>query len=178
MRSNDWRWRISCCGIFCNPQEGSESQGKVCGDSPPSGGISRLQDVQVLWRFPKRVLCLRSASEPSRPKSSDHRPNRTAAEAMQKHLWLSQDAALAGQKWLSQERKDNPSTYEKARFSVRNPQTQTMETVGTATPQIRQSSEQRFPFRKAQQQMGHGYLLHPYGTRRSVLVHDSGSVWQ
>lgn len=135
-----------------------------------------MQDVQVLWRFPKRVLCLRSASEPSRPKSSDHRPNRTAAEAMQKHLWLSQDAALAGQKWLSQERKDNPSTYEKARLSVRNPQTQTMETVGTATPQIRQSSEQRFPFRKAQQQMGHGYLLHPYGTRRSVLVHDSGSV--
>ena len=25
-----YRWRISCCGIFCNLQEGSEATGKIC----------------------------------------------------------------------------------------------------------------------------------------------------
>ena len=29
MRSSACRWRTNCCGIFCDPQEGSEAEGKI-----------------------------------------------------------------------------------------------------------------------------------------------------
>ena len=29
-RYPDYRWRISCCGILCNPQKGCEAKCKVC----------------------------------------------------------------------------------------------------------------------------------------------------
>ena len=29
MRFSGYRWKTSCCGIFCNPQEGSEAEGKI-----------------------------------------------------------------------------------------------------------------------------------------------------
>ena len=32
--------QTSCCGIFCNPQEGGESKGEVCSHLPSSGTVS------------------------------------------------------------------------------------------------------------------------------------------
>ncbi|WP_238316670.1 hypothetical protein, partial [Faecalibacterium gallinarum] len=65
--------------------------------------VSDLADVQILWCFPEWVLRLYPQSEPSEPKSVDYRPDRPAAEEVQKYIWLSPDASVAGQKRLSQE---------------------------------------------------------------------------
>ncbi|MEE1088633.1 MAG: hypothetical protein UIC63_06685, partial [Bacteroidaceae bacterium] len=32
-------WKISCCGIFCSPQKGSEAEGKVCGNLSSPGRV-------------------------------------------------------------------------------------------------------------------------------------------
>ena len=35
MRFNVCEWRMNCCGIFCDPQEGSESKSKIRSHLPP-----------------------------------------------------------------------------------------------------------------------------------------------
>ena len=34
MKSSACRWRTNCCGIFCDPQEGSEAECKIRSDPP------------------------------------------------------------------------------------------------------------------------------------------------
>ena len=51
-------WRMNCCGIFCDPQEGSESKGKVCSDLPPQERVSHCCNVQILFSIEKRLLQL------------------------------------------------------------------------------------------------------------------------
>ena len=60
------RMEMSCCGIFCDPQEGSESKGKVCSDLPPQERVSHCCNVQILFRIEKRLLQLCKADEPAR----------------------------------------------------------------------------------------------------------------
>ena len=59
-------WRMNCCGIFCDPQEGSESKGKVCSDLPPQERVSHCCNVQILFSIEKRLLQLCKADEPAR----------------------------------------------------------------------------------------------------------------
>ena len=91
---------------------------KICGNLSSWRKVSGLQDVQVLWRFPEWVLRLHPQSEPSEPKSADYRPDRPAAEEVQKYIRLSSDASVARQKRLSQESKNCPQTYENQRIVV------------------------------------------------------------
>ena len=58
----------SWCGIFCNPQEGSESQGKICGHLPSQDKVFCACHVQILFRVQKRLLQLCKESEPARSK--------------------------------------------------------------------------------------------------------------
>lgn len=78
-----------------------------------------------LWSFLEWVLRLHPQSEPSEPKPGHHRSDHPTAEAMQKHIRLSPDADLAGQKRLSQE------SYESKRFAVWNSSPQTLAAGGT-----------------------------------------------
>ena len=78
-----------------------------------------------LWSFLEWVLRLHPQSEPSEPKPGNYRSDHPTAEAMQKHIRLSPDADLAGQKWLSQE------SYESKRFAVWNSSPQTLAADGT-----------------------------------------------
>ena len=52
-------------GIFCNPQEGSESKGKVCSNLPSPGAVSRACHVSILCSVRKWLLQLCQAEEPS-----------------------------------------------------------------------------------------------------------------
>ena len=36
MKFSACRWRTNCCGIFCDPQEGSEAEGKISHHISPS----------------------------------------------------------------------------------------------------------------------------------------------
>ena len=95
------RWKMNFCGIFCDPQKGSEAESKVCGYPSPSGGISGIRYVQVFQRIPKRILwfrtSLRQAGQGYRLSGS----NTPRTAEMQKHLWIPKDAArLGGQRHL------------------------------------------------------------------------------
>lgn len=94
---------MNCCGIFYGPQEESVNKGEIRCDLSLLGKVSGLLDVQGLWHFSERILRLYPQTAPSGPKPGDYRPDYPAAEAMQKHIRLSADAVLAGQKRLSQE---------------------------------------------------------------------------
>lgn len=45
MRSSVYRWRTSCCGIFCGPQEGSEGKGKIPHHISTQNRVSRGSHV-------------------------------------------------------------------------------------------------------------------------------------
>lgn len=47
MRSGACRWRTNCCGIFCGPQEGSESKGKIPHHISSQRGISNIRHVRI-----------------------------------------------------------------------------------------------------------------------------------
>ena len=49
---------MSCCGIFCDPQEGSESKGKVCSNLPSPETVSCTGNVPILCSVQKRLLQL------------------------------------------------------------------------------------------------------------------------
>ena len=74
--------------------------------------------MQILRHFTKWVLRLDSKAEPAESESNGDRPDCPAAEAVQKYIRLSPDAAVAGQKRLSQESKNCSQAYEKTRFVV------------------------------------------------------------
>ena len=57
--------KMSCCGIFCDPQKGSERKGKVCSNLPSPGTLSRACHVPILYSVQKRLLQLCTADEPS-----------------------------------------------------------------------------------------------------------------
>ena len=42
MKTNGYRWKMNCYGIFCNPQKGSEAESEVCRYLPPQGEISYI----------------------------------------------------------------------------------------------------------------------------------------
>ena len=47
MKTSDYGWKMNYCGIFCNPQKGSETTGKIRCYLPAPGGISHIRDVSV-----------------------------------------------------------------------------------------------------------------------------------
>ena len=65
-RSDICEWRMNCCGIFCDPQEGSENKGKICCDLPVQGKISCACHVPILCSVQKWLLQLCKTDEPSR----------------------------------------------------------------------------------------------------------------
>ena len=59
MRSSGYRWKTSCCGIFCTAQKGSEGKGKIPCYISSQDRVSSGSYVQVLCRIQKRLLRLR-----------------------------------------------------------------------------------------------------------------------
>lgn len=47
---------MTYCGIFCNPQKGSEAAGKIRWDLPAPGGVSHIRDVSV-FRSASEWIC-------------------------------------------------------------------------------------------------------------------------
>ena len=60
-RSSVYRWKTSCCGIFCNSQEGSEAEDKIPHHISPQRRVSGVRYVCFLCRIQKRLLCFRPA---------------------------------------------------------------------------------------------------------------------
>lgn len=51
MRTSGARWKMSYCGIFCAPQEGSEVKGKIRSDLSAQKGYPVSVIVSVICRF-------------------------------------------------------------------------------------------------------------------------------
>ena len=114
MRFGGCAWKISCCGIFCNSQEGSESKGKVCGDLPPQERVPHTGYVQILFGVQKRVLQLCKTDEPAGKGCCPCRNDSTAARQMLSHLRLSENVAMAEEKRRNlPQSQDNPACYAK-----------------------------------------------------------------
>lgn len=79
---------MSCCGIFCNPQEGSESQGKVCSNLSTPGEVSSACNVPILCSVQKCLLQLCTADEPSRKRCCPCRNDSATVGQMLSHLRL------------------------------------------------------------------------------------------
>ena len=88
-------WKMSCCGIFCDPQKGSESKSKIRSNPPPSGGVSCGCYVPILCSVQKRLLRLCQTNEPTGKGCSSCRNDPTAARQMLSHLRLPTDVAVA-----------------------------------------------------------------------------------
>ena len=58
MKSSACRWRTNCCGIFCDPQEGSEAEGKISHHISPQRGIFGVRHVHVFNTRSSVLLCL------------------------------------------------------------------------------------------------------------------------
>ena len=95
MKSGVCEWKMSCCGIFCDPQKGSESKGKVFSNLPPPGRISRACHVPILCSVQKRLLQLCTADEPTGKGCRSCRNNPTTANKMLSYLRLPTDVAVA-----------------------------------------------------------------------------------
>ena len=94
-KSGVCEWKMSCCGIFCDPQKGSESKGKVFSNLPPPGRISRACHVPILCSVQKRLLQLCTADEPTGKGCRSCRNNPTTANKMLSYLRLPTDVAVA-----------------------------------------------------------------------------------
>ena len=53
---NDCEWKINCCGIFCNWQEGSEATSKIPDYSYESKSLSGICNVPFLWSITQWLL--------------------------------------------------------------------------------------------------------------------------
>ena len=153
-------WKMSCCGIFCDPQEGSESKGKVCSDLPPQERVSHCCNVQILFSIEKRLLQLCKADEPARKGCCPCRNNPAAARQMLSHLRLPTYVAVAEkqQKDLSQPQ-NHPACYEEIRPAGRDSPPQKVAADGPAGTQIPESSQPRLSRRSTKPQMGNGPSL-------------------
>ena len=118
---------MSYCGIFCDPQEGSESKGKVCSDLPPQERVSHCCNVQILFSIEKRLLQLCKADEPARKGCCPCRNDPATARQMLSYLWLPTDVAVAErqQKDLPQPQ-NHPACYEEIRSAGRDSPPQEM----------------------------------------------------
>ena len=95
-RINAWRWRMNCCGIFCDPQKGSESKGKVCRNLPAPRTVSYTCHVLILCSVQKRLLQLCKSDEPSWKGYCARRDNPVAASKMLSYIRIPADVAMAG----------------------------------------------------------------------------------
>src|SRR5699024_8215571 len=86
---------MNCCGIFCNPQEGSESQSEVCSHLPTPGTISCACHVQILFGVQKRILQLCKTDESSGKGCCPCRNDSPATKQIRSHLRLPADVAVA-----------------------------------------------------------------------------------
>ena len=133
---------MSCCGIFCDPQKGSERKGKVCSNLPSPGTLSRACHVPILYSVQKRLLQLCTADEPTGKGCRSCRNNPTTANKMLSYLRLPTDVAVAErqQRDLPQPQ-DNSACHAKVQPIGRDSPPQEMETDGPAGIQIRESSQ-------------------------------------
>src|SRR5699024_6456700 len=97
-RFNGCAWKTNCCGIFCNPQEGSESKSKVCRDLPPQERVPYIGYVQILFGVQKRILQLCKTDQSSGKGCFPCRNNSPTAKQMLSYLRLPADVAMAERK--------------------------------------------------------------------------------
>ena len=126
-------WKMSCCGIFCNPQKGSENKGKIYSDLPVQGKISCTCHVPILCSVQKRLLQLCKADGPCRKGCSPRRNNQTTANKMLSYLRLPTDVAVAErqQRDLPQSQ-DNSACHEEIRLAGRDSPPQKVAADGPA----------------------------------------------
>ena len=130
-------WKMSCCGIFCDPQKGSESKGKVCSNLPSPGGVSCGCYVPILCSVQKRLLRLCQTNEPTGKGCSSCRNNPAAADTMLSHLRLPTDVAVAErQQGNSPQSQDSSACHEEIRLTGGDPTPQKMASDGPTATQI------------------------------------------
>ena len=94
MRFSGCAWKISCCGIFCASQEGSEGKGKIPCHISSQNRVSRSSHVQILRSIQKRLLCLRSSPWQAGERCGSCGSHRAAEGRQFSHLRLSADVAV------------------------------------------------------------------------------------
>src|SRR5699024_4238956 len=124
-------WRMNCCGIFCDPQEGSESKGKICRDLPVQGKISCACHVPILCSVQKWLLRYCQTNEPTGKGCGSCRNDPTAADKMLSYLRLPTDVAVAErqQRNLPQPQ-DNSACHEEIWLAGRDSPPQTLAADG------------------------------------------------
>ena len=95
MRFSGCAWKISCCGIFCASQEGSEGKGKIPCHISSQNRVSRGSHVQILCSIQKRLLRLCPSPGQAGEGCSSCGTHCTAAGTQFSHLRLSADVAMA-----------------------------------------------------------------------------------
>lgn len=178
-RINAWRWRMNCCGIFCDPQKGSESKGKVCRNLPAPRTVSYTCHVLILCSVQKRLLQLCKSDEPSWKGYCARRDNPVAASKMLSYIRIPADVAMAGKEQGNPPQSENhPPCHKGIRLAGWNSSPQEVAANRSAAAQIRKSTQLRFLFRNAKLQIGDRYFLYSIQTGRIISLHDLGLVWQ
>lgn len=167
---------MSCWGIFCDPQKGSKSKGKVCNNVPSPGAVSRACHVPILYSVQKRLLQLCIADEPSWKGCRPCWNNPAAAGKILSHLRLPTGVAVPErqQRNLPQSQ-DHSSCHEEVWPVGRDSPPQKVAADGSVITQIWKSAQPELPCRSTELQIGDRHLLYPDKTGVYCIFSWSGT---
>ena len=133
MRSNGLAWRISCCGIFCASQEGSEVDGKISYHLSSQNRVSRGSHVQILWSIQKRLLCFCPSPWQSGEGCSPCGTDCSATWTLLLYIRIPKDVEVAEKSKDLPRPQDCTADHAEVRFAVWNPPPQEMAADGART---------------------------------------------
>ena len=130
------KWKTNCCGIFCDPQKGSEDESKICSDLPSSRRISHSRYVPLFRSFPKWLLWFCSQNGQTRKRCRAGTRNSSTAREKFPDLRLSKNAFVFGKERNCSKSKNNIENYEKVQSAVWNTPPQKVGQHGPTTASL------------------------------------------
>lgn len=162
-----------CCGIFCNPQKGSENKGKICRDLPTPGTVSCPCHVPFFavsksgyYSFVKRM----SRPEKDAVLSGIVRQQQDKCFHTYGYRWMWQ--WLKGSKGIYHDSKTILRVMNKYVLLAEIRHCRKWQQMGPAAAQTPESSPSKFSHRSTKPQMSNCYFL----TALRLLCQDVGTL--